>query len=80
MNTSLTFSITGMTCGNCAAKIQKRLGEHPEIESATATLQPPEAVIHSSRALTVDELNHWLEPLGHYRLSEKNPASPPSMN
>lgn len=79
MNTSHTFSITGMTCGNCAAKIQKRLGEHAEIESATATLQPPEAVIHSSRALTVDELNQWLEPLGHYGLAEKNQTPAPSL-
>lgn len=77
MNTSLTFSITGMTCGNCVAKIQKRLGEHPEIQSATATLQPPQAVIHTSRTLNVDELNRWIEPLGHYRLSDNSPAPAP---
>jgi copper chaperone CopZ len=69
MTMNLTLPITGMTCGNCAAKIQKRLAEHPEIESVTVTLQPPAAAIRSARALTPDELNTWLAPLGHYRVS-----------
>ncbi|RYD47493.1 MAG: hypothetical protein EOP85_05365 [Verrucomicrobiaceae bacterium] len=79
MNTSLTFTITGMTCGNCAAKIQKRLGEHPDILSATVTLQPPQAVIESSRALTADDLNPWIEPLGHYRFSGNQASQSPSL-
>ncbi|RYD23069.1 MAG: hypothetical protein EOP88_05670 [Verrucomicrobiaceae bacterium] len=79
MNTSLTFSITGMTCGNCAAKIQKRLGEHPDVRSASATVQPPQAIVESTRPLTADELNPWIEPLGHYRLSGNNTEPSPSL-
>jgi copper chaperone CopZ len=67
MNT--TLPITGMTCGSCAAKVQNRLAEHPEIESVTVTLQPPAAAIRSARDLSPDELNAWLAPLGHYRVS-----------
>jgi copper chaperone CopZ len=82
MNTPLTYSITGMTCGNCAAKIQKRLGDHPDIQSAHVSLQPPQAVVESSRGLPPEELNRWLEPLGHYRVSGNSvvpsyPALPP---
>lgn len=79
MNTPLTDTITGMTCGNCAAKIQKRLGEHPEIQSANVTLQPPQAVIESKRALAADELNLWLQPLGHYRIAEDSAPPSPSL-
>ena len=66
-----------MTCGNCVAKIQKRLGEHPDIESVTVTLQPPQAEARTRRTLSDNELNAWLEPVGHYRVT-KSAASPPS--
>ncbi|HEX7260376.1 MAG TPA: cation transporter, partial [Luteolibacter sp.] len=77
MTTPITLPITGMTCGNCADKIQKRLAEHPEIESVTVTLQPPAAAIRSTRELTPDELNTWLAPLGHYRISASTTPSLP---
>ena len=71
-----TRTITGMTCGNCVAKVQQRLSEHPDIESVKVTLQPPAAEIQSSRALAGDELNAWLAPLGHYHVT--NEAAAPS--
>lgn len=79
MSTFLTYSITGMTCGNCATKIQKRLREHPDMGSVNVTLQPPQAVIESTRGLTTDELNRWLEPLGHYRLADNDAPSSPAL-
>lgn len=57
-----------MTCGNCVAQIEKRLGEHPGISSASVTLQPPEAKVDVEQILSDDELNAWLQPLGHYRV------------
>ena len=69
-----TIPLSGMTCGNCVAKIQKRLGEHPDVESVTVTLQPPQAEARTLRTISDDELNAWLEPLGHYRVT-KNAAS-----
>ncbi len=77
MSASQTIALTGMTCGNCVAQIQKRLGEHPDIESVTVTLQPPQAEAQTRRTISDDELNAWLEPLGHYRAT-RNVASPPS--
>lgn len=62
------FPITGMTCGNCVSKIEKRLAEHPAISSASVTLQPPEATFEVEQMLSADDLNTWLQPLGHYRV------------
>lgn len=66
-----TLSITGMTCGNCVAKVQQRLSEHSDIGSVKVTLQPPAAEIQSERVLASDELNAWLAPLGHYHVTEE---------
>ncbi len=64
-----TSPITGMTCGNCVAKVQQRLSEHPDIESVKVTLQPPAAEFQSRRPVTTEELNAWLAPLGHYHVT-----------
>lgn len=76
MATTTKRSITGMTCGNCAAKVEKRLAEHPEIESATVTIQPPQATLTSSRELATGELNTWLAPLGKYRFEDEAAPAP----
>ncbi|MFZ4768202.1 MAG: heavy-metal-associated domain-containing protein [Roseimicrobium sp.] len=72
MSTQQALPITGMTCGNCVAKVQQRLREHPDIASVTVTLQPPQAEVEAKRALSSDELNAWLAPLGHYRVAAKS--------
>lgn len=74
MNPSQTIPISGMTCGNCVAKIQKRLAEHPDIESAEVSLQPPQAEIHGTRKIANDELDRWLAPLGHYHVVAAVPS------
>jgi len=81
MTTSQTISITGMTCASCVAKIQKHLGEHPDIDSVAVTLQPPQAKAQTRRTISDVELNTWLEPLGHYRAAtsaspQPSPATP----
>jgi copper chaperone CopZ len=74
-----TIPIIGMTCGNCVAKLQKRLAEHPEIESVTVTLQPPQAEAQTKRPLSNTELDAWLGRLGHYHVStEPSAQSSPS--
>ncbi|MDB6007421.1 MAG: heavy metal transporter [Prosthecobacter sp.] len=69
MNTTQTLPLTGMTCGSCVAKVHQRLAEHPDIESVTVTLQPPQAEVRSKRPLSNDEANAWLAPLGHYHVA-----------
>lgn len=72
MSTQQTLPVTGMTCGNCVAKVQQRLAEHPDIESVTVTLQPPQSEVQAKRALSSDELNARLAPLGHYRVAAES--------
>lgn len=72
MNTTQTITIAGMTCGNCVAKVQKRLAEHPDIATATVTLEPPGAELQLRRPLAIDELGKWLASLGQYRVSESS--------
>lgn len=57
-----------MTCGNCVAKVQKRLSELPAVSSAIVTLTPPQAVISSDQELTPNTLNEWLAPIGKYQV------------
>ena len=72
-----THPLEGMSCGSCVTKITHRLLEHPAIIAAEVTLQPPQATITSQKALSDDELNTWLQPLGHYRVQSS--AAEPSL-
>ena len=67
-----------MTCGNCVAKIQKRLGEHPDIESVAVTLLPPQGVALVKRHFPDDELNDWLRSVGNYHVGSESVSSPPA--
>jgi copper chaperone CopZ len=72
-----SYQITGLTCGNCVAKVQNRLNAHPSITTATVTLIPPAARIQSTVPLSRDDLNRWLAPIGNYQIAaEKNPSLP----
>lgn len=65
-----------MTCGSCVEKIRQRLSEHPDVESAAVTLQPPQAVVEMKRHFADEELNKWLAPLGRYRLGSESISIP----
>lgn len=72
MNTQ-KFFITGMSCQNCVTKIKNRLSEHPDIQIAEITLDPPEAHITSNKILSDKEVEEWLKPLNLYRVSSTGP-------
>lgn len=75
MNLPQTFSLTGMSCGNCVAKITTRLEEHPDIDKAQVTLNPPEAKISTKHAFDEEMLNQWLAPAGDYRVASAPSAA-----
>lgn len=75
-----SYSISGMTCGNCVAKVQQRLNEHPLIAKSRVTLTPPQTEIDSTAALSVSSLNQWLKPIGNYQVSETPVESLPEKN
>ncbi len=61
-----TFAISGMTCDNCARKVEVALRDIAP--SATVTLEPPRALV--DRGITADRLNEALAKIGKYRVSE----------
>jgi copper chaperone CopZ len=69
-----TLTLTGMTCGNCVAKVRARLREHERMADAEVTLEPPQVTLPSGTAVTADEINDWLKPLGKYRVTERAPS------
>jgi copper chaperone CopZ len=67
-----TFAISGMTCANCARKVEAVLKDIAS--SATVTLEPPRAVI--DRGISADKLNEALEKVGKYRVSPIDSGAP----
>ena len=77
MNLPQTFSLTGLSCGSCVAKITSRLQQHPDIAEVTVTLDPSEARIRTSTAMSDADMNAWLAPLdqGRYQVVGHAPAA-----
>jgi Cu+-exporting ATPase len=61
---SLELSVTGMTCGACAARIQDRLNEIDGVE-ASVNYATETATIHLSRTLPTEELVRAVEDAGY---------------
>lgn len=76
MNLPQTFPLVGLSCGSCVAKITTRLQQHPDIAEVTVTLDPSEARIRTSTALSDADMNAWLAPLenGRYQVVGDAPA------
>lgn len=83
MNLPQKFPLTGLSCTSCVDKVTARLLQHPDITAATVTLQPPQAAITTRHALSDEEMNVWLRPLGKYQVaasaaSASSPAAAPA--
>lgn len=82
MNLPQTFPLAGLSCGSCVAKITSRLQQHPDIAEVTVTLDPSEARIRTTTALSDADMNAWLAPLdnGRYHVVESSmDAAPPTL-
>jgi copper chaperone CopZ len=70
-----TYTISGMTCGNCVRKVEATL--KAIAPDATVTLEPPQATVSG---VAMDKLNAALATIGKYRLSaEAIATSQPNM-
>ncbi|WP_395734008.1 heavy-metal-associated domain-containing protein [Prosthecobacter sp.] len=83
MNLPQKFALTGLSCTSCVEKVTSRLLRHPDITEAVVTLQPPQAAITTRHALSDEEMNEWLRPLGKYQVaasatSAASPAAAPA--
>jgi copper chaperone CopZ len=68
-----TFAISGMTCNNCARKVETTL--KAIAPDATVTLDPPRATVSGA---TIETLNTALAAVGKYRASALETDAAPS--
>jgi copper chaperone CopZ len=66
MNTNKIYSISGMTCNNCVARVQAALA--PYAEAVEVTLNPPQVKLTNSK-LEISALNKILESMGKYQIA-----------
>lgn len=59
-----TFVITGMTCANCSARVEKELNAQPGVVSATVNLATEKATVQYQET-TPSELIHSVEAIGY---------------
>ena len=72
INEMTSFSVSGMTCGGCARKVEATL--KAIAPSATVTLEPPRAVL--SESVSLAKLNEALALVGKYRVAAEESTSP----
>jgi copper chaperone CopZ len=65
-----TYNITGMTCGNCAAKAKSQLLMLGDITEADVKLTAPQATITMQKHIPVTVLQNALNKAGHYTITE----------
>ena len=66
MKTDTTYTITGLTCNNCVAKVKAAL--IPLADSVEVTLKPPLAKLTGQTA-GIETLNSVLKNIGNYQMS-----------
>jgi cation transport ATPase len=69
------YSITGMTCGNCEAKVRSRLLSMPDITAAEVSQKNSSATITMSRHIPISELQKAIGEDGKYRITAQHSES-----
>lgn len=65
-----TYSVTGMTCNGCVAKVKAALQQTAGIRSAGIQLGEPQATLDMDRHIPVEKLQETLGKLGKYAITE----------
>jgi copper chaperone CopZ len=65
-----TYSITGMTCGNCVAKVKSELLKLGDVLEADVQLNSPQATISMQKHIPVSVLQNVVAKAGNYTISE----------
>ncbi len=69
-----TYSITGMTCNGCVAKVKSELLKLPDITAAEVQLHSPQATVTMQRHIMPDVLQQAVSKAGNYTLTEMGHA------
>ncbi|MEO5592017.1 MAG: MauE/DoxX family redox-associated membrane protein [Chitinophagaceae bacterium] len=65
-----TYTISGMTCKNCVAKVKSQLLSLANIEEADVQLEAPQATISMQKHVAVNELQAAVHKAGNYTITE----------
>lgn len=65
MSQTETFVITGMTCANCSARVEKELNGTPGVNQATVNLATEKAMVQFDESLDADKIIHTVENIGY---------------
>lgn len=73
-----TYTISGMTCDGCTAKVTHLLKQLPDVTAVTINLEKGEAEITMQRHIAIETLQQALKEYPKYQLSEadKNHTNP----
>lgn len=69
MAKNLTYTISGMTCGGCAAKVKSALLKHPGVFAAEVSHQEGRAMVQADTKPDSDKLQQLLADAGDYRIT-----------
>lgn len=69
------YTVTGMHCASCVAKIEDALRSIDGVTNAHVTLDPPAAVVEMSSHVPLTRLNEAVAAKGNYRLDESGHAA-----
>ncbi len=65
-----TYTIQGMTCNNCVAKVKSELLKLGDIVSADVQLQSPQATLEMNKHISTGSLQQAINKAGHYTINE----------
>lgn len=67
-----TYSVTGMTCTGCQAKVQSLLSKVPGVKNVTIDLPKGEAAIDMDKHISTQQFKEALKKYPKYQFSETN--------
>ncbi len=70
------YTITGMTCGGCVAKVKAQIEALPQVINTTVQLQEPHAIINSTSEISESTLQKALSEKGNYLIKKIEEAKP----
>ncbi len=67
---NLTYTITGMTCGGCAAKVKSAFLKHPDVFSVEVSYLDGKAKVQANRKPDRAHLDKLMADAGEYKITE----------
>ncbi len=65
MSTTSTWTVTGMTCGHCAASVREEVGEIAGVESVDVSVETGAVVVTSAEPVTREAVEAAVTEAGY---------------